>query len=145
MGSGAVGPTTTQSATFAWIQTLANVAAALTLLLAAYQFYANTKAQRIQNSLSVLSDGRQLQQQYQEGKAEARDIVTFYYRVYVSRDVLDARIIRPLERSLCSTVIEDPRVSGYWDDVNKTEVKRYFVDDFVEHMNDIRSKKKLCE
>ena len=131
MGSGAVGPTTTQSA--------------LTLLLAAYQFYANTKAQRIQNSLSVLSDGRQLQQQYQEGKAEARDIVTFYYRVYVSRDVLDARIIRPLERSLCSTVIEDPRVSGYWDDVNKTEVKHYFVDDFVEHMNDIRSKKKLCE
>jgi hypothetical protein len=86
-----------------------------------------------------------LQQQYQEGKAEARDIVTFYYRVYVSRDVLDARIIRPLERSLCSTVIEDPRVSGYWDDVNKTEVKHYFVDDFVEHMNDIRSKKKLCE
>ena len=123
----------------------ANVAAALTLLVAAYQFYTNSKAQRIQNSLTLLNDGRQLQQQYEAGKADARDIVTFYYRVYVSKEVLQQRIVAPLERSLCSAMIDDPRVRGYWDEVAKTQEKHYFVNDFVERMNNIRNKRTSCE
>ena len=124
---------------------IANVAAALSFLFAAYQFHVNTKAQGIQNSLSLLNDGRQLQQQYQAGKADARDIVTFYYRLYVSKDVLQERIVSPLDRSLCSTMLDDPRVRNYWDEVTKTREINYFVRDFAERMNNLRSGKTRCE
>ena len=124
---------------------MANVAAALALVMAAYQFYANTKAQRIQNSLTVLSDGRQLDQQYRAGQAAARDIVTLYYRVYVSRSVLEQRIVHPLERSLCSAMSGDPRVREYWNQTVATDEKYYFVGDFVERMNQIMNKKASCE
>jgi len=128
-----------------WTQLAANVAAAVTLLFAAYQFRVNTKAQRIQNSLAVLSDGRQLEQQYQAGKAEARDLVSFYYRMYVSRDVLEPDVMVPLELSFCSAMIGDPRVGEYWDQAIKAQETRYFVDGFVQHMNGVRSKKKSCD
>src|SRR5215469_3161223 len=142
---GGSGGTAGTSTILGWTQLAANVAAALTFLFAAYQFHATTKVQGIQNSLSLLNDGRQLQQQYQAGKADARDIVTFYYRLFVSKDVLQDRIVRPLDRSLCSAMVDDPRVRNYWDEVTKTQEKNYFVPDFVERMSNIRSGKTACE
>jgi len=133
------------SALLTWTQQAANIATAVTLLFAAYQFRVSTQAQRIQNSLAVLSDGRQLEQQYQAGKAEARDVVAFYYRMYVSRDVLETHVMVPLERSICSSIIEDPRVGKYWDEVTKTQEKSFYIDDFVKQMDEIRSKKQSCD
>jgi hypothetical protein len=128
-----------------WIQVVANGAAALGLVLAAWQFRASTKAEHIQNSLNVLSEGRQLEEQYRAGTAQARDIVTFYYRVYIARDEFDADVIRPLERSLCSQVIGDKRVDKYWKEVMAQEEKGYYRRDFALYIDDITNGRKSCE
>ncbi len=124
---------------------MANLAAALMLFFAAYQFRSNTKAQRLQNSLTILNEGLDLDRRYRDGNANARDIVAFYYRVYVSRKEggLDSDSAAPLERSLCSAMIDDPRIGEYWDQTSK-QAKAYFINGFAEHVNDVRSRKS-CE
>jgi hypothetical protein len=128
-----------------WTQIAANLAAALMLLVAGYQFYGTVKAQRLQSSLAVLTEGLDLDRKYQDGKAVPRDVFAFYYRVYVSRESggVNAEIVGPLERSLCTAVIDNPGVADYWDKMPKEE-KSYFVPTFVDHVNKIRSKK-TCE
>lgn len=128
-----------------WTQIVANLAAAAMLLFAACEFRESTQAQRLQNSISVLNEGLDVERRYREGTASARDIVAFYYRVYVARarGGLDTEVTIPLERSLCSTVIDDPRVGEYWDQT-AMQARPYFIGTFVEHMNSVRSKKS-CE
>lgn len=137
-----VNPPMSTKAMLDWTQILANVAAAAMLLFASCEFRANLRAQRLQNSINLLNEGLELERKYNAGAATARDIIAFYYRMHVARAKggLEEDVTTPLEWSLCSTLLEDPRVAEYWAEANRSG-DQYFMDSFVKHIDSIRNRK----
>lgn len=128
-----------------WLPIIANIATTVAMFVAAKQFYVasanldvatrqsetaakqfelSLKQQRFANAALFLKEGRDLEQQYFDGKATARDVVTFYYKIFsMDRDdLLVKEQAGPLLTSMEETVAADPRVKAYWAGENH---KRY--------------------
>lgn len=122
------------------IQIVANLATVTAVIYAAAQLNQGATDTRIANSIRVLDQGMQTQQDYREGKVEPRHVFSFYYQVFLynDNDRLLANAHKPLNLALCRFVVDDPRAGEYWQGPNK----QYFEPKFVALIDGIRSSKK---
>ena len=122
------------------IQIAANLATVSAVIYAAAQLTQSATDTRIANSIKVLDQGTQTQQDYRDGKVEVRNVFSYYYQVFLYNDNgrLLANAYQPLNLALCRFVLDDPRAEEYWRMANK----QYFEPKFVTLIDTIRSSKK---
>jgi hypothetical protein len=149
-----------------WMPILANAATVVAMIIAARQFYVsstnlnvateqfqiavkqsetaskqfelNVREQRYVNTAPFLKEGRDLEQRYQDGTAGARDIITFYYKIFSMHkdNLLVPEQATPLIQSLEEEISADPRVKQYWSNENH---KRY-SDEFATKLDNLIKK-----
>jgi len=97
-------------------QFAANVATVVALVYAAITLNNSSNDAKIASSVKVLEQGNKIEADYRDGKAEAREIVAFYYQVFLYRrmDRLVDDVYVPVNRSLCKFMTSDPRAKEYW-------------------------------
>lgn len=122
------------------IQIAANLATVCAVIYAAAQLTQGATDARIGNSIKVLDQGTQTQQDYRDGKVEVRQVFSYYYQVFLynDNDRLLANAHKPLNLALCRFVLDDPRAEEYWQGANK----QYFEPGFVVLIDTIRKSKK---
>lgn len=125
------------------IQIAANLATVAAVGYAAQQLKQSATDTRIANSIKLLDQGIQIQQDYREGKTEARAVYSFYYQVflYKQNDRLLADTYKSLNFSLCRFVADDPRAQQYWEGAQK----KYYEPAFVSLIDGIRNSKSCTQ
>jgi hypothetical protein len=111
------------------IQVAANLATVAAVIYAAAQLSQTATDTRIANSVKLLEQGFQLQQDYRDGKADIRSVYAYYHQLmlYSESDRLLAEPNRALGLALCTFVLADPRSEEFW----KSADKRYYSASFV--------------
>jgi hypothetical protein len=103
------------------------------LNVAAKQFELAAKAQRFVNTAPILKEGRDLEQRYRDGTTDEREIVAFYYKIFLMNqdDMLVTQEAGPLLKSLEEEITRNPRIKPYW----AKENHKTFSDAFVARMD----------
>jgi hypothetical protein len=123
-----------------WVAVLANIATALSLLLAAYQLRLTVNEQRITRTAEILKQGQDLDRRFHAGTADAREVISFRYYLYTlsTNDMIVADLAGPAEQSLDEFIRADPRARDYWSKVDKKRFSAAFVG-HVDQMTKVRA------
>ncbi len=128
---------------FSWTtatQIAANTATVIALVYAAMTLHSSSIDARLASSAKLLEQGVKMEADYRDGKIDARQVVAFYYLVFLYRrmDRLDDAVYGPVNRSLCKFIKSDPRAKEYWAGAAKD-----YDGDFVAFVNQ-NPDPKLC-
>lgn len=118
-----------------WIQIAANLATVAAVFYAAVQLTQAATDARIANSVKILEQGLQVQSDYQEGKVQPRNVISYYYEIFLLRQsnrLLDD-LYAPLNRSMCTFMQQDPRAREYWQGAQKGYWDPRFVE-LIDHI-----------
>jgi hypothetical protein len=135
---------------FDWVQLAANVATAATLVFTVYQlrlsieeqertahqFSRSIHEQQITRTTEILKAGREMTQEFHDGKATPADVINYYYQIYVLRhnDLLASEMSDPLMPSIEKFIALTPQIKAYWE---SPENEVGYAADFVARMNQI--------
>ncbi|OLF54463.1 hypothetical protein [Pseudomonas chlororaphis] len=127
------------------IEVLANLATATTIVvlyLSITQLNQANEDAQLANSIKVLDQGMQVEQDYQTGKIQARQVLSFYYQVYLyqQNERLLAEPFQALNLSLCRFVLDDPRAREFW----QNAPKQYYTQSFVAFIDRMARSKKCA-
>ncbi|MGC5704076.1 hypothetical protein J4P02_28130 [Pseudomonas sp. NFXW11] len=124
------------------IQILANLATVAVLYFSFMQLQQTTSDAQLANSIKLLDQGMQVEQDYREGKIQARQVLSFYYQVYLLQqsERLLADPFKALNLSLCRFVLDDPRAREYW----QNAPKQYYTPPFIAFIDQITKSRKCA-
>lgn len=120
-------------------QIASNVATVLALVYAGATLNLSTVDAKVANSTKILDQGIRVESDYKDGKIQAREVVAFYYQVFLYHKLnrmLD-EVYVPVDRNLCNFMLTDPRAKEYW----ATDAKHFDQDfiDFIASRTDPKS------
>jgi hypothetical protein len=83
----------------------------------------------IHNTIQVFREGYDLEQRYQEGQSRDREIVVFYYKIFLMdhNDMLLKEESGPIISSLEEEISSNPRIKQYWEKENHNTFNKVFV------------------